>query len=369
MAASCLAAVSAVTQAHADIRRGKKLTGPISTFLLTVADSGERKSTCDGLFTRSIVDYQAQQREWLAPQLNLFAADHAVWKAKRTGKLDKIRQLSKQQKPTELLENELRELEQKEPASPKIPSYLLGDSTPEHLAWSLANDWPSAAILSSEAGVILGSHGMSNDSIMRDLALKNILWDGGELAIGRKGSGAFTVRGARLTLGLQVQEPTLRKFMDRVGDLARGTGFFARCLIASPESTQGYRPYSEPPEDWPALDEFNRRVLKILALKLPITDGGYLNPPIVDLSPDAKAAWIEFHDGVEHELIAGGKYFDVRDFASKVADNAARLAAQFQIFGDGFVGSDVSLENFQSAGRITAWHREHYQFVKKVTKR
>jgi hypothetical protein len=36
---------------HYDVMRAEKLTGPTGLYLLTIADSGERKSTCDGYFT------------------------------------------------------------------------------------------------------------------------------------------------------------------------------------------------------------------------------------------------------------------------------------------------------------------------------
>ena len=55
------------------------------------------------------------------------------------------------------------------------------------------------------------------------------------------------MRGARLTVALQVQEPTLREFFTRSGALARGTGFLARFLVAWPESTQGQRADSPKP--------------------------------------------------------------------------------------------------------------------------
>lgn len=54
VASSALAALSLAIQAHADAKRAEKLTGPVSLFLLTIADSGERKSTCDGFFTKAI---------------------------------------------------------------------------------------------------------------------------------------------------------------------------------------------------------------------------------------------------------------------------------------------------------------------------
>ena len=43
-----------------------------------------------------------------------------------------------------------------------------------------------------------------------------------------------------------------------------------------------------------------------------------------------------YHDTIERGLTHGGELGDVRDVASKSADNAARLAALFQMFESGF---------------------------------
>ena len=155
-------------------------------------------------------------------------------------------------------------------------------------------------------------------------------------------------------MALQVQEPTLREFFNKSGALARGTGFLARFLVAWPASTQGFRSFTEAPANWPALATFSQRLASILNQPVPIDDDGALTPVMLSLSPEAKRAWVEYHDAIESQLASGGELFDVRDVASKSADNAVRLAALFQMFEHGM--GAVSGECFESASRITAWH-------------
>jgi putative DNA primase/helicase len=195
---------------------------------------------------------------------------------------------------------------------------------------------------------------MGKDSVMRNLALLNILWDGGTHSVGRRTSESFTVRGARLTVALQVQEPTLRSFFEKTGQLARGTGFLSRFLMAWPESTQGHRPFTAAPVNWPHLAAFDRRIAAILAMPVPMGDDGTLSPTLLSLAPDTKAAWIAYHDAIEGELASGGELYDVRDVASKSADNAVRLAALFQMFEHG--PAPIRPECFEAASRIAAWH-------------
>jgi putative DNA primase/helicase len=354
VSSAALAALSLAIQAQVDVKRAENLHGPTGLFLLTIADSGERKSTCDGIFTQAIRDYEAEQAEAARPVLTQYKADFEAWEAKRAGIKDQIRHLAKNNKSTANMESGLSDLEEVKPVPPRVPRLMYADVTPEALAHGLATKWPSGGVVSAEAGIVFGSHAMGKDSVMRNLATLNQLWDGANLSIDRRTSDSFTVKGARLTMALQVQESTLREFIRKSGALARGSGFLARFMVAWPASTQGYRPFTEAPANWPALTAFNKRLAAILSQPEPIGDDGALSPVMLSLSPDAKRAWVEFHDAIEGQLASGGELHDVRDVASKTADNAVRLAALFQMFehGTGAVSGDC----FESASLITAWH-------------
>lgn len=355
VASSALAALSLACQAHIDVKRAERLQGPSGLFLLTIADSGERKSTCDGFFSSAIRQYQEERGEAMKPDIERHKADMDAWAAKREGLLSAIKDAGKKGNPTDWLRADLADLQQYKPEPPRVPRMLLGDETPENLAWSLARHWPSAGVVSSEAGTVFGAHGMGKDSVMRNLALLNVLWDGGTHSVGRRTSESFTVKGARLTVALQVQEATLREFFSKSGALARGTGFLARFLVAWPESTQGYRPFTEAPENWPHLAAFHRRITEILNTPVSMDDEGALSPALLSMATDAKEAWREYHDAIEGELVSGGELYDVRDVASKTADNAVRLAALFQLFEHG-MGGAIGLPAFEGASRIAAWH-------------
>ncbi len=325
VASSALAALSVAIQAYADVQRDSHLSGPVSLFVLIVADSGERKTTCDGFFMRAIRDYEREQAEAALPELARQRAELAAWEPKASGIKDRIRQDSKAGKPTARLEAELVKLEAEKPEPPRVPRLLYSDVTPEQLAWALAHGWPAGGVVSAEAGTVFGGHGMSADSVMRNLSMLNQLWDGCHLAVDRRTSESFAVRGARLSSALQTQETTLRAFFEKAGPLVRGSGFMARFLVAWPQSTQGTRLFVDSPEHWPHMAGFNQRITEILNQAAPLNGRGGLEPQTLTLSPEARAAWIAFHDAIEVQLASGGELFDVRDVASKSADNAARL--------------------------------------------
>jgi putative DNA primase/helicase len=352
---SALGAVATAGQALIDVARASRLTGPVSLNLLTIADSGERKSTVDGFFTQAILNHQSRQADLMAPAMADYDAAMAAWEAKRTGASDAIRTATKRGKPSDIFENDLRQLERDKPKAPRVPRLVYEDTSPEKLALRLAVGWPSGGIMSGEAGTVLGGHGMGKESIVRYLSLLNKMWDGGTLTVDRKTTDSFTLRGARLSVSLLIQEPTLRAFFDKSDGLARGTGFFARFLLAWPESTQGTRRYRDAPESWPGMDAFNDRLTAILEIT-PTFDPttGTLRPTLMQFTPAAKDAWIAYHDAIEGGLMAGGELHDVRDIASKSADNAARLAALFALFEGG--ESDIGLAHFEGASRVAAWY-------------
>jgi len=351
---SALAALSLAIQAHTDVQRAEKLNGPCGLFMLAIADSGERKSTCDGFFMKAIREYEAREQEAAKPLITAHKSEYAAWEAQRSGLKEKIKALAKVGKPSAVQARELHNLDKDEPRPPRVPRLIYGDATPEALTYALAKQWPSGGVISSEAGSVFGGHGMGADSVMRNLAALNQLWDGATLPVERRSSESFTVRGARLTMALQVQEATIRAFFANTKGLARGTGFLARFLVSWPASTQGTRNFTEAPVNWPALATFNDRLTAILNLQAPIDDDGALTPAMLTLSPDAKAAWVRFHDAIESMLPTGGELYDVRDVASKTADNAARLAALFHTF-TGNIGP-IDLDAMEAAASVTAWH-------------
>jgi len=356
VAGSALGALSVAIQGHIDVKRATGLDGPTSLFLMTFGDSGERKSTCDKAFMRSIRAYERAQAEKAKPKIDAYRAEMAIWEVKRNAALEAVKKAQGAGKPTLSAESAVRDLEANQPEKPKVPKLIYGDATQEGLAHDLSTLWPSAGVISAEAGLVLGSHGMNKDNIMRYLSSFNIFWDGGEIPITRRREGAsYTARGVRLTMSLQVQEATIREFLEKSGALARGSGFLARFLLAWPESTQGERLFTEPPENLPRVSAFHARVAELLEAELPMDDEGRLEPLIIGFSQDAKALWVKFHDAVEVQLRGGGKLYDVRDVASKIADNAARIAALFHVFERGPSGA-ISLEALTGAVRVATWH-------------
>jgi len=352
-ACSALSALSLAGQGLADVRRDEGLEGPVSLFLLVLAESGERKSSVDGHFIGGIREWEQAEKKKAAPLIKEYLADHAAWEAERDGLVAKIKANAKSNKETAQLKAQLRDHEQTMPEAPRYPRLTHENTTPESLAWDLATKWPSGGIMSSEAGIVFGGHANGKDSITRNLAQLNKLWDGGSLPVSRRTSESFVVHGARLTMGLATQPATIREFYEASRGLARGSGFSARFLLASPESTQGFRPWKDAPPSWPHLTRFQNRLVELLD-KTPPPDGDRgLKPPMMGFSSDGRTKWIAIYNAIEADLAPGRDLDDLKDIASKAADNIARMAALFTLYEGGEM---IGAEGVQRASRIVIWH-------------
>ncbi|WP_136796930.1 DUF3987 domain-containing protein [Desulfosediminicola ganghwensis] len=368
VAASALSTTSLAVQAHVDVKRAEGLTGPTSLNMLTIAESGERKSACDKLFTEPFKLFHQEQQKFYSEKLAEYSADKITWGAKHRSLVEKIESLANAGESTVDEEADLRELEKAKPAEPVVAQMVRGDETPENLIYSLAHDYPSAGIMSSEAAVVFGGHGMKSESQMNYMAMLNCLWSGEEYSVGRKTSGSFTVRDARLTVGLQTQEAPLRAFFSKSDNMARGLGFLARFLVSWPESTQGNRPFKQAPKGTPSLKSFQHRILEILKQSPAMHESGKgLAPTMLCLSEEAFQVWVEFHDYVEMQLGGTGMYSNMKDVASKAAENVARLAALFHVVsGNGF-DKEIDAHQLKSAGKLMLWYlNEADRFIEKI---
>ncbi len=275
IACSALAVLSVAAQGLVNVRRDHHLVGPVSLYLLAVADSGERKTTCDGIFSPALRQWESAQLAKIASELASREAAMAAFEAKKAGVLDAIKTRRRRSQDTTREESDLDGLAREAPQPVVVPRLLYTDATPEALAHALATGWPSAGVLSAEAGTVLGGHGMGQETILRYLGLLNVMWEAGDFLVDRRSKPSFYLRHRRLTFGLMVQPDAMRGFMDRAGSLPRGTGFIARFLIAWPATTQGTRRFRAAPAAMPAVEDYRRRTTVLLDTPLPTdTQGG-----------------------------------------------------------------------------------------------
>lgn len=355
-AASALSVLSIAGQGIANVYRDQRLNGPVSIFSLAILDSGERKSAIDKLFSEPLLSYQKETQDALEPSIKTFLASMAGWRAKYAGVTKAIEQEAKgAKKKCDDLDRVLRDLQATEPLAPRIPNFIYENTTLEAMLWGLHSKWPSAALLSAEAGTIFGGHSMRPEGLMLNLAAINALWDGKQHPVNRRTSESYLLDGARLTIGLAAQPEVVRQFLEKTNGLARGSGFLARFLLLCPKSMAGSRPYMEEPE-WRHLDGYNARIAMLLRnAPQPETKTGKIAFVKLGFSSASKALWIKFYDDCEASMKPGNDFSNLKDIASKAPENAARLAALFHLYTNGPDG-EIEKEEVEQAAAIIEWH-------------
>ena len=228
VATSALATCSLACQGLADVRRDKELVGPCSLSFLVVAESGERKTAADRRMTRVIKQWMALEKDANAAEVARASARRRAWEAERAGLESKIKSVAGDVEKIRPFETRLAELEQNPPAKFLLPDLFNEDVTPEALARHMAEGWPSSSLWSDEGGLVVGSHGMSEDSVIRFLSLLNRLWDGNDFKRKRVSASSFEIVGRRFTCSLMLQEIVLHQLLGVGGGAARGTGTIAR---------------------------------------------------------------------------------------------------------------------------------------------
>lgn len=328
-AASALAVASLAVQAFANV---ETLGGPrpVSLYLLTIARSGERKSSCDAPFLAALRAHEREQARAQRAEIAAWQNRHALWKGER----DRILAEAKKGKGERRTgaEADLCALGP-EPAAPPVPDRTVTEPTFEGLTRLFAMGQPSLGLFSDEGGQFLGGHAMSADHRQKTLAAFNDLWQGEPIRRTRSGDGHATLYGKRLAIHLMVQPVVARGFM--ADPLASDTGFLPRFLICEPPSTIGTRLHANARDGRPDLAAFNRRLAEILERPMPMDpETRELDTRTLQLTPEARALLIRFSDAIEAAQAPGGDLASVTGFASKAAEHAARIAGVLTLWRD-----------------------------------
>ncbi|WP_306112801.1 MULTISPECIES: YfjI family protein [unclassified Roseovarius] len=337
-AQSLLSATSLAAQALFDVQTLGGIR-PLSLFALTIAKSGERKSSCDALamepvrmFERALAD--AYREDNASHKDNL-----EIWEQTRT-KL--IREASgRDDIKAAGAKADLAALEA-QPEEPLLPFVTATDPTFEGLTKNLALSRPSLGIFSDEAGQFLGGHAMNSENRMKTVAGLSKFWDGAPINRTRAGDGAATFYGRRLSAHLMVQPIIADTLLS--DPTARDQGFLARFLLCHPPSTIGTRlREAHSVQSDAALAVYTSRLGELLRAELPLAEGSRneLDLPVLQLEPEAERVLRKFANELERKQAPGCELSEDTAFASKAAEQAARIAGVLAVYaGDTQITSE-----------------------------
>ena len=336
---SVLAAIATASQGAYRVRRWDGLVSNVSIYVLTIAESGERKTSVDKWifdvlrnmqdrddesYNKLKVDYDAAQRVWdIESRVLERQLIRALEKGKSTVGFDLKFKMHAAAKPDK-------------PAKRKT---IYKDVTPERLLEGLCESSKVATLIEDEGGRFLNGYVMRSPSDMCSL------WDGGTIDVQRKSAPSFILRDPRFSACVQVQPGIFEKFMLKKGDVARSSGLLARFLISWPASNIGLRNFIGGHPAIGALEQFGQRLIELSNRR---------DEVVLVFSEDAQVQWKNYSDLIETMMQADGLLSNAKDFGSKVAENTARLAALMHLVDSD--AEEISGETFFSAISLMNWY-------------
>jgi hypothetical protein len=419
---SAISMVSLVCQDRLLVRRLDGVESVCSLYLLAIAGSGTRKTQVDNLFSAKVAEYDNRRKMGFDT-----ACEDYRWKLEAQKDQEKIlrgmRKSLLKRKVTSLYEaaisdavalraraqghsendvsgpdgverdaetglesgNSLSEAEQVNiqirtieadldrikrwhacNPPPRLFRLLYSDISPSTLEQRLQENWPSAALVSNEAGDILNSKTISH------LSNLDRLWEGKPIDVERsKRQDSVSVADPRLTLSLMIQPVVFDYFLERKGEQARGIGFLARTLICKPSPNYGEREIRKGERrqtTWQ--DRFNARTEGLLDRVSADFNRRIQNRRTLSFTSDAQLAWELDYAENERLLRQGSKFIHDADFFSRYSEHVARLAALFHYFGSGrfeedsfdqaAVSSEIPLPALESAVAVCQWYRTQF---------
>lgn len=324
MAGQCvLGAIAHIGQQFVNAPHGDR-HNPASLILVTEGESGSGKTETMNLTHLKIDEYEKKQYE-------SYLTDLATWETDKASLTGKERQTFLDSTP-----------------KPYNPETVFKDATIETILDKYVNlEITNASWATDDAAQFFNGHSMTSKTAGNALTSFTDLYSGGVVNRSRSQKNAFAnprtkAFNARLTLMLMAQRIILEPALS--DPLLNGQGFLARALIACPEDLRGYRTWNDPKRkddkayNNPDLIAYWSRCESLLnpsPANLPIAPNG--EPERIKIQwADSKAKQVfdDHKQGIEKRQRKGGVFATLKAYASRMAENASRIASLIAFFDE-----------------------------------
>lgn len=326
-AQSVLASASLGAQGFINVETITGQEVPASLFFLSIAGSGDRKSTSDRLASRPIKEREEEMAGTYEARKLAYSIDEVAFKSATA-------EAKKNIKDREQIRTALERVG-RPPVPPIQPLLTCDEPTGPGMQRLFAEAMPALGLFSDEGATFLGGWAMQEENQASTGGMLSKLWDGSPIKRIRsdRENGTQILHNRRLSVHLMIQPDLAGKLLGNKA--VRSQGLLSRLLPTAPRSLKGKRFWKEPSDQHRVdLKKYQARLAKLLATDFRFTDPltRRLDLDLVSLTPEAKARLIEFSDHCEAAMGPGGKYEQIADFASKMTENAVRLAGVLAYF-------------------------------------
>jgi hypothetical protein len=286
---SLLAASALLAQSVTDVQTLAG-TKPLSLYALTIADSGDGKSTAEKVALHPIIEHQRSE---------------ALLYRERRAESDRAKGGNGEK-----------------PEPPRAPYRIMRDGTVEGIRQSFSTGVPSQGLFTSEAAMVLSGYGMQPDTKAKTAGAFNALWDDGQVSTGRAGSGRLELYGQRLSMHWMIQPDAARSgIMDPT---LSGIGFWPRFLLAWPPPAPPRKAQPFNYEQDPAIKKYWRICERML--QEPLEDD-YARLPVLKGTQGAIELAGKFFERMDYNAkVPHGMLTAIRPYAARITEQAYRVA-------------------------------------------
>jgi replicative DNA helicase len=328
-------------------------TEPLNLYAAPALDPGSRKSAVFREMTQPILDAEQALRETaradiqesaVTREVAQEAARRAVLAAAKSGDdADKAGAIAKAQLASSI-------------STTAWPRLIADDVTAEALTSLLAEQGGRIAVLSAEGDLFdIMSGRYSRDGQVPNLGVFLKGHAGDLLLVDRKGREPERIDHPALTVIVTIQPRVLLDIARK--PVLRGRGLLARVLYSLPPDLVGHRRIDVTP-----VPAETRTAYRANAKALVLSLADWTDPAVLPLTEEARKLLAEFQREIEPRLRKDtGDLADLRDWASKLAGAAGRLAGLLHLsehLSDGW-GKPVEPDTMERAIQLGRYFTAH----------
>jgi hypothetical protein len=333
-----LVVAASVGARRVDVAVGTTHVEPVNLYGAIISESGTRKGPAQRAMSAPLRAMEASLRAKAAPEIQ-GAQQRRRIAEKHIEHLSS--QAAKESDPVEAqrLTGEAARLASELPHVPPLPTFIVGDRTPEKLEVDLAEQASTVLLEDEEAGTlfaIAGGRYSRDGSAQLDVYLKG--YDRGALDTARITRERVICTTPELSICVTPQPFLMNQLRERPEFHHRG--LLPRFLFSMPASNVGYRQYNEAAAYDSTVAAAYADMIERLADLPRWPDGAEL--PHLRIAGGALQVWKRYADRVERDCREGGRLYAIREWASKHPGRVARIAGT------------LHLVNLAASGRLTS---------------
>lgn len=327
---------------------------PCSLYVLSMAKSGEGKSTLSRLIMKPFHEFSEMMKKEYDKKLSDYKKEYRIWNVRRKV-LEKSFYDAVKHNNYEVEEFLLQDHLDAEPQKPNRFNLIYEDATPKAIIEGLS-EYAYAGIISDEAITFFTGYTKNN------LGLLNKAWSGDAYTLKRAKEEEIDVK-PFLTLSLMVQPGVFFKYLEKHSDIAASSGFLSRFLFSSTQSTIGLRRNNVSNNTSEhAVSELHKKFHSILAHHKDKFYDETIPKKILELSSEARRLFQDKYNTYQGYMVDGQKWSHMCSIGSKAGSNALRIAAIIHGMSN---KSDTAIdyETLNKGFSIAEWYLEQADMI------